>query len=396
MKNDHTMTNQPRREWLKQNAALGAALAGGALPALAQAPTKTGNSASGAAPVRAWQNWAKTEQFQPKSWWVPNNEAELIQRLRAQPAEAIRCVGAGHSFTGLVPTEGSIVSLDRLSGIIHVDRQAMTVRVHAGTRIGVLARALHEQGLALSNQPDIDVQSLAGAMATATHGTGMTLPAIHDQVVGLRMVTMDGQVHECDHKREPELFDAARVSLGALGIITEFTLKVRPRFMLKRRIWLEPLDTLLARAVPKLLSTPRAMHFTESEFHVPRAVGIKCVKEVLATLERRNEVFYPIEFRYVKGDNAWLTPFAGGDYCSIACHAKQGEEYGYLTSDLGPIFRRYGGRPHWGKLHDLGRDELAARYPRLPDFERLRQSLDPQGRLLNKHLKTLMRVSDVS
>lgn len=474
------MKNKHRREWLKHSAALGAGLAGAAIasPALAQANSGPAKPlpAPNALPARSWQNWSGLQQCQPKAWWMPADEAALIQSLKATPSGPLRCVGAGHSFSPLVPTEGSLISLDRLSGIIAIDRKTMTVRVRAGTRIGVLARALDEQGLALYNQPDIDVQTLAGALATATHGTGQTLPALHAEVQALRLVSPDGQVHECDAQRELALFDAARVSLGSLGVITEYSLRVRPRYLLKRRVWLEPTDSLLARApelaaqhrhfelyvLPftgysagithsevtgsevhnsksadedvlrdlrrlrdwlgrwpelrrwtaakliagtpeesavdwshKLLSTARPTRFNESEFHVPRAAGVACLKDILATLEKRNEVFFPIEFRFIRSDSAWLSPFFERDSCSIACHALQGEAHDYLLSELGPVFRRHGGRPHWGKLHDLKRAELLARYPRLPDFEQLRQSLDPQGRMLNTHLQSMLKVSHV-
>lgn len=109
----------------------------------------------------------------------------------------------------------------------------------------------------------------------------------------------------------------------------------------------------------------------------------------MQTLERRNEVFFPIEFRFVQGDSAWLSPFHGRDSCSVACHALQGEAYDYLVKDLGPVFRRHGGRPHWGKLHDLAAPQLQALYPRFAEFQALRRRLDPEGRLLNPHLAAL-------
>jgi len=470
------MKNPQRREWLRNSAALAGAAA--LAPALAQTSTSPASPAAlpKPQPARPWQNWSGLQQCQPKSWLIPADEAALIQGLKATPSGPMRCVGAGHSFSPLVPTEGSLISLDRLTGILAIDRKAMTVRVRAGTRIGVLARALDEQGLALFNQPDIDVQTLAGALATGTHGTGQTLTALHGEVQALRLVTAEGQVLECDAQREPALFDAARVSLGALGVITEYSLRVRPRYLLKRRVWLEPTDSLLARApelaaqhrhfelyvLPftgysagishsevtgsevhnsksadedvlrdlrrlrdwlgrwpelrrwtaakliagtpeesavdwshKLLSTARPTRFNESEFHVPRAAGVACLKDILATLEKRKEVFFPIEFRFVRADNAWLSPFFERNSCSVACHALQGEAHDYLLTELGPVFRRHGGRPHWGKLHDLNRAELLARYPRLPDFERVRQSLDPQARLLNPHLQAMLKANHV-
>ncbi|HET6789086.1 MAG TPA: D-arabinono-1,4-lactone oxidase, partial [Aquabacterium sp.] len=131
----------------------------------------------------------------------------------------------------------------------------------------------------------------------------------------------------------------------------------------------------------------RNTRFNETEFHVPRAQGLACLRQILQALERRPDVFFPLEFRYVLGDDAWLSPFQGRDSCSIAVHAMVGEEHRYLIEALGPIFRRHGGRPHWGKLHDLPGAELATHYPRWKDFQALRSTLDPQGRLLNPYLK---------
>jgi FAD/FMN-containing dehydrogenase len=96
-----------------------------------------------------------------------------------------------------------------------------------------------------------------------------------------------------------------------------------------------------------------------------------------------------VEFRYVAADDAWLSPFHERDSCSIAVHAAHGEPMDYLIGSLGPIFRCHGGRPHWGKLHGLGARELHALYPRWDDFQRIRRELDPQGRMLNAHLKRL-------
>ncbi|CAM3846267.1 D-arabinono-1,4-lactone oxidase [Roseateles saccharophilus] len=451
-----------RRDWLKGAAALGLATQ---LPAHAQ----PGQAASAPAPARAWQNWSGSARCQPSQWLLPADEAELA-RLLPRSTGPLRCVGAGHSFTALVPTPGSLVALDRLSGLVAVDKARGLVRVRAGTRLGQLARLLDAEGLALHNQPDIDVQSLAGALATGTHGTGAELPALHAHVRGLRLVTPAGEVLEITAERDADLLAAAQVSLGALGVVSEFTLAVRPRYMLRRRVWVAPTEELLAqapelarshrhfemfvlpftgygaaithaevapgaaeplhtddedlladlrklrdwlgrwpelrrwtaaqlvrRAHPeaaqdwswRLLSTVRPTRFNESEYHLPREQGVACLREIVQTLERRNEVFFPIEFRYVKGDGAWLSPFHGRDSCSVACHAAQGEAHDYLIGELGPVFRHHGGRPHWGKLHDLAAPQLAALYPRFADFQALRRRLDPQDRLLNVHLAQL-------
>ncbi len=427
-----------------------------------------------AAAAQGWSNWSGIEHCQPRQWPVPASVDELAGLLKSAPGP-LRCVGAGHSFTALVPTPGTLLSIDKLSGLQKVDRAAGTATFGAGTRISVATRLLDEAGFALMNQPDIDTQSLAGAMATATHGTGQRFGAMHAELAALKLLTPGGELIECSPTQRPEVFAAAQVSLGCLGVLTEYTLKVRPRHFLRRHVWLATNEELFAQAealaakhqhfelyllpftgygaaiahdeVPigqpvhpvapdedvltdlkrlrdwlggwpslrrwvagkaiaatksedaidvsyALLASVRPTRFNESECHVPREQGVACLREVLATLERRNDVFFPIEFRFTKGDGAWLSPFHGRDSCSIAVHALQGEPYDYLLRDVGAVFRRHGGRPHWGKLHDLGAAELAARYPRWNDFLALRRELDPQGRMLTPYVARLLGLSN--
>jgi FAD/FMN-containing dehydrogenase len=143
----------------------------------------------------------------------------------------------------------------------------------------------------------------------------------------------------------------------------------------------------------RLLSSVRATRFNETEWHVPRERGIPCLRQVVQRLEQRNEVYFPLEFRYVRQDSAWLSPFHGRDSCSIALHAAADEPWRYLLDDFSPLLRAHQGRPHWGKLHGLAAADLARLYPRWADFQRLRRQLDPQGRMLNPHLRTVFGVA---
>ncbi|MES2947106.1 MAG: D-arabinono-1,4-lactone oxidase [Pseudomonadota bacterium] len=427
-----------------------------------------GGASATTANTTTWRNWSGIHSCQPNSWQVPATVDALAELLRHAPGP-IRCVGAGHSFTALVPTTGTLLSLDRLSGITaHGDNQAT---LGAGTRLQVANRQLDAKGLALYNLPDIDAQTLAGAMATATHGTGVNFGALHTDLLSLKLMTPSGQLLHCSPSQQADVFAAAQVSLGAMGVLTEMTLRVRPSFHLQRRVWLAKTQDLLDQAptlaerhrqfelyllpftgygaaithdeVPigpvqraaaadedvlrdlrllrdwlgrwpglrrwaaqraidpdqtenmrdlswKLLSSARPTRFNESEGHVPRESGIKCLREVLETLERRNEVFFPIEFRYIKADQAWLSPFHGRDSCSIAAHALQGEAHDYLVQELGPVFRRHGARPHWGKLHNFSPAELRVLYPEWKRFAELRRELDPQGRMLTPYMKQLL------
>ena len=146
----------------------------------------------------------------------------------------------------------------------------------------------------------------------------------------------------------------------------------------------------------RLLSTQRPTRFNETEGHVPRANGPACLRAVLDYLEQRNDVYFPVEFRYVAQDEAWLSPFYERDSCSIAVHAAHDEPWDYLVKDVGALFRRHGARPHWGKLHDRSAQELRTLYPRWNDFDRVRRHLDPQGRMLNAYLRPWFERSNAS
>jgi FAD-linked oxidoreductase len=196
--------------------------------------------------TRAFSNWGGTVCFDPAHIALPTSEEELstIIRKAASEGRTVRPVGAAHSWPPLVETKDVLVSLDRMQGLIAVD--GMRATVWAGTRLKMLGELLHANGLAMENLGDIDVQSIAGATSTGTHGTGTRFRSIANQVAGLRMVLADGSIVSCSATERPELFDAARVSLGALGIITQITLHCVPTYRLKFVGGKEKLASVLA------------------------------------------------------------------------------------------------------------------------------------------------------
>ena len=193
-----------------------------------------------------WQNWSGYQSCLPIDRVAPKNEDELALLLRNAKGP-IRPVGAGHSFTPLVPTEGTIVSLRNFEGLLSHDAATLTATFGAGTKIGQIGEPLDAAGQALQNMPDIDEQTLAGAISTGTHGTGEGLGALHSFVTSLRLATPRGEVLECSPTQNREIFDAARVSLGSLGVITQLTLQNVAAHRLKRTVWMEPLDDLIER-----------------------------------------------------------------------------------------------------------------------------------------------------
>src|SRR5207344_1908887 len=142
--------------------------------------------------------------------------------------EVVRVAGSGHSFLPLCATGDALLSLDGLQGIESIDTNTSRAWVRAGTKIHALGELLASNGLALANQGDVDVQAIAGAVSTGTHGTGPTLGSISTQVLALRIVTADGNVLECSRQADEEVFRAAAVSLGSLGVITAVRLRLLP------------------------------------------------------------------------------------------------------------------------------------------------------------------------
>ena len=429
-------------------------------------------AAADAAAVRPipWRNWSGSQQCLPAARSAPATVAEL-QELIASAKGTVRAVGAGHSFTPLVPTDGTIVSLSRISGLVSHDSQTRQATLWAGSRLGDIGQPLEDAGQALVNMPDIDEQTLAGCLATATHGTGAGIGCMSTFIEGLQLVDARGDLVDCDANNNPELFQAAKVSLGALGVITQVRLQnVAPYRLRRETVWRsfeemleladsmaeqhrnfefyyipfsgmgftdvhditdEPLgstekidsnesvqDLKLARdwlqGSPKLrelvlssivktlddevmvesswknYASERNVRFNEMEYHLPRELGLQALREVRTALETQHpEVFFPIEVRFIKGDDIWLSPFHQRDTCSIAVHRYFEEDYKPYFTTIEPIFRKYQGRPHWGKLNTLQREDFRKLYPRWDDFVEVRRTVDPNGRFLNPYLAGL-------
>jgi FAD-linked oxidoreductase len=189
-----------------------------------------------------WSNWTGDEVCTPAEILRPATTTELAEQVAS--ADAVRVVGAGHSFGDLVGTSGTLVSLDELSGLIAFDQVTGHVTVGAGTRLHALNEILDGLGRAMANLGDINVQSVAGAISTATHGTGARLGNLATQVVSLDLVLADGTVRTIDGGDE---LSAARVSLGALGVISAVTLKTVPSFRLQGVDARRSLDETLTR-----------------------------------------------------------------------------------------------------------------------------------------------------
>ena len=425
-----------------------------------------------------FKNWSESVCCEPSKWYTPHNLQELIHIVQQanQNRWTLRVVGAGHSFTPLVATGDILVSLEHFQGIDSIDRDNDYVTVWGGSNLKVLGEQLWEQGYAMENLGDINKQSIAGAISTGTHGTGIEFGNLSSQVVGITLVQANGNLLELNETDHPGLFQAAQVSLGMLGIIVKVTLRVLPKYNLVAKSYrvsletcLEELDQLreshrnfefywfpytdvvqvkafdlddgqtqttgmqqtmfkklvienglfwvmseVSRIVPQtaksvsaisalgvpvgsemkasheMYATPRLVKFQEMEYAVP----IEKLPNILRMIDdviRREKyaVHFPLECRFVKSDNIWLSPSYERDSAYIAVHMYKGMKFSPYFRALEEIFKQNEGRPHWGKMHTLNQEELLKRYPKMKDFMIYRKQLDEHGIFMNEYMKSL-------
>jgi L-gulonolactone oxidase len=181
-----------------------------------------------------WQNWAGTARCRPSRILRPSGDEEIAETIgaAARAEKRVRVAGSGHSFNDIACTDEVLLSLDRHDRILEVDREARTVTVQAGITLGRLSEQLASHGLALSNLGDVGYQTLAGALATATHGTGARFGNLSTQVRSIRLVLANSSVVECSPGSDPDGFRAAQASLGALGVFSAVTLQCEQAFNL--------------------------------------------------------------------------------------------------------------------------------------------------------------------
>ncbi len=413
-----------------------------------------------------WTNWSGNQSSNAPIT-RPVSLADLQQAV-AQPG-SLRVVGSGHSFTPIVSGADRILDLSGLElatlGQVGEDR----VWANANARLSDLSPALAEHGLAFRNLGDINAQSIAGAVSTATHGTGRTLPCLAAEITAACLVGADGDILST----QDIPLEMAQVSLGTLGVLSEVQIAVVPKYNLRRRVRLAPLEETLAsmhqkwaefrnfelfyipftgKAVEirhelteaaetkaprdldmiavkmmrlarnagrvsdslrsvllklltlahsnedyvgeswRVLCSDRHIRFNEMEYHLPPGVVDEVLREVLTRLHRdHKDIYFPIEVRQTAGDTACLSPFQGGPRISIALHTDAAEDHARYFSAIEPLLLEAGGRPHWGKMHNLTYKELSRLYPDFDRFCALREQMDPGGKFLTPALAKLFR-----
>ncbi|MEV0245583.1 D-arabinono-1,4-lactone oxidase [Nocardia sp. NPDC050712] len=185
--------------------------------------------------TNSWVNWAGDQRCAPADLAAPRNRDEIAEALAAAAARGhtVRVAGAGHSFTDTVLTDGTLLNLSNMNRILEVDSASGLVRVEGGITLNAASHALHASGLAFPNLGDIDVQTIAGATATGTHGTGARLQNISAALHSVELVRADGSVAELNATTDPDGWRAARVGIGALGVVSAVTLQMVPSFVLE-------------------------------------------------------------------------------------------------------------------------------------------------------------------
>jgi FAD/FMN-containing dehydrogenase len=385
-----------------------------------------------------WTNWAGNVRCSPRRLERPASIDEL-RRLVGDGDDEVRVAGAGHSFAPLCATDGLLLDLSALTGVVATDAGAGTATVLAGTRIADLGEPLRAAGVGLANQGDVDTQAIAGAVATGTHGAG-GFGSLATMVRAAQVVLPDGELAVRD--------GAAALALGMLGVVATLELAVVPAYRLHERTWHCAYDDareqwaaaepgarnleffwvpLLDRCVFKrfapsddepwgdpvpppqppgtierylkpervdwshrIYPSERVTRFIEMEYAVPVAAGwatLDAVRDVI--LHRHPELTWAVEFRGQAGDGQALSPTQGTDVVTISLHSEPDAAWQAGFAAAEQVLLEAGGRPHWGKLRGIGDDAVAVLYPRLDEFRGLRRSLDPAGRFLNDHLRGL-------
>jgi FAD/FMN-containing dehydrogenase len=395
-----------------------------------------------------WTNWVGNQECSPADIAAPGDEDEVAELVAS--ASAVRVAGAGHSFTPVVATDGLLLDLTRLAGIRSIDPERRRVVVGPATTIGEFGEPLWAAGLALANQGDIVAQQIAGAVSTATHGSGLQLGCFSSSVRRLRLVTASGELVEIGSD-DKELLHAAQVSVGMLGVITELELEVAPAYRLREHIehwsweeawepfeeiarehrhysffWMPSEDSAalygLASPGESLVDRCHVKIYDEVDSSVPdssephRRVGPAYViypmvyepnfheLEYFVPFERGREALaamrelmlrslpasvFPMEVRTVGRDQAFLSHSYERETVVISVSGTPGTDYWPYLRDVDRLLGEFDARVHWGKLHFLTSEQLYDRYPRAGDFVAARRRLDPDGVFLNAHLAAL-------
>lgn len=398
------------------------------------------------------------------------HQPEAVEEIRELVArgDKLKALGTRHSFNDIADSPGDVLSLEHFDQIVGIDREGRTVTVEAGVRYGQLARRLHGEGFALHNLASLPHISVAGACATATHGSGDRHGNLATAVSAIEMVTGHGDVIVLSRERNPEEFPGAVVGLGGLGVVTKLTLDISPTFEMRQdvyqnlalaeleahfdelfssaysvslftdwregtfnQVWLKrhspdaaklevppelfgaklatiqlhPIAALSAENCTEQMGVfgpwhERLPHFRmdfmpssgeelQSEYLLPRQHAVAALRAIDQLREHVAPLLQISEVRTIAADDLWMSPCY--KQACVAIHFTWKKDWSGVRNVLPKIegkLEAFDARPHWGKLFRMSPARLQSFYERLPDFQRLLQHYDPQGKFRNAFLDT--------
>jgi xylitol oxidase len=411
-------------------------------------------------------NWAGNYTYRAAHIHQPET-IEQIQELVIR-SDKLKALGTRHSFNDMADSPGDLISLEHFDKIIELDHEHTTVTVEAGVRYGQLAHWLHAEGYALHNLASLPHISVAGACATATHGSGDRHGNLATAVSALEMVAGTGEVVILSRAQDREQFEGAVVGLGGLGVVTKLTLDVSPTFQMQQdvyenlplaeleqhydeltssmysvslftdwrdsrinQVWLKrhvP-DGISVKAEPQLFGarlatshlhpipnlsaencteqlgvcgpwferlphfrmdfTPSSGEELQSEYLIPRQHAFSALRVIDGLGKRIAPLLQISEVRTIAADNLWMSPCY--KQACVAIHFTWKKDWDAVRSLLPRIeeaLAPFDARPHWAKLFTISHERLQSLYEKMPEFQKLLQHYDPQGKFRNEFLDT--------
>ncbi len=375
------------------------------------------------------QNWAGNQRYNPIETWAPRTQEKLIALIQKASAKNHKiCVrSVGHSFSAITATDQYSLNTKNINKILFIDIDRMQVRAEGGILLNDFNREIAPHGLALPNLPDIGGMSLAGAVCTATHGTGNS-GTLSSFITEIELIAADGTLHTLSAKHTPEAFKAACVNLGTLGVIYAITMQCEPLFELEYSEKKMSLRELLAHytqfreetdyfqfrwqlnddmvyadfwnrvsaSAPTTPGTSKKVSYETLLFHtdttpviaseiaipidaLPQAVII--IKDLVTTWTSRGLILPEALCRFVKADkNNYLSPTAYGDVVCINISSAPEEQYYPFFKEFEQALYAFQGRPHWGKINFLTHEMAHSLYgENLEKFIEIKHSLDPKN-----------------
>jgi xylitol oxidase len=411
--------------------------------------------------TKAHQNWAGNQTYSAQRLYIPET-LEQLQNLLHQ-SEKVKILGSRHSFNLIADSTGNLVSLEKFNRVLELNHQTQTVTIEGGIRYGELSQFLYKEGYSIHNLASLPHISVAGACASATHGSGDLHGNLATAVAALEIVKADGEIITLSRDQHSREFDGAVVGLGGLGAVTKLTLDISPSFEVAQYVYenlpLAPLETefdnIMSSAysvslftdwkspqfnqvwfkrrvgdkvvepelfgatsarknlhplagcsainctqqmgVPgpwherlphfRLNFTPSSGEELQSEYLVPRQHAFAALNALSKLSDKIAPLLQICEIRTIMADNLWMSPCYKQPCVGIHfTWLKKWEEVKALLPLIEAEIRSFEARPHWGKLFTMAPSQIQSLYEKLPDFQRLLTSYDPQGAFRNEYL----------